>query len=180
MFEYDDDLKVKILETWNFDIEKIDVDKVAHVPMHQFRISTLTKPMLFVENLQCCIGLYAICNNHVFAAHINPVILRGDEFETRFGRVIRCKRIDDLKEFIFNYNQSKDNLTIGIVYGSRPLSLNNENMRMIYDDLDDLIWELKLLDYSVDDIATSVAPEFIINSLNGEFILPKEEEKHLR
>lgn len=180
MFEYDDDLKVSLLKNWNFDLDSIDVNKVAHVPMHQYRISTEEKPMLFVENLQCCIALYAILENGVFAAHINPVILRGDEFETRYGRVIRCKRIDDLKDFIIKYNPSKVNFSIGVMVGSRPLPDSDGNMQIFYDNLDELLWELKLLGYSNVEILKNTAPEFIVSAENGEIILPKPEEQKIR
>lgn len=177
MFEYNDAIKINLLKNWNFDLDNIDVDKVVHVPMHQYRISTEEKPMLFIENLQCCIGLYAIVDNYVFAAHINPSILRGDEFATKCGKVIRCKRIDDLRDFIIKYNPSKSDFTIGIMIGSRPLDENDPNMRVFYNDLKDLLYELKFMGYPVKDIVKNVAPEFIISSEDGEIILPKQEEK---
>lgn len=180
MVEYNDKIKFNLLKIWNFDIDNLDIDKIEHVPMHQFRISSCDKPMLFVENLQCCVCLYAIVDGYSFAAHINPVVIRGDEFDTLFGKVTRCKRIDDMKEFIIKYAKSNESPIIGIVFGVRSLSMDDKNMQIIYDGLDNLLWELEGLGYSVDGIVKSDAPEFIIDSQKGEFILPKEAEKRCR
>lgn len=61
------------------DMSKIDIHKVSHIPMHEWRISMNDKPLLYIENLQCCIGLYGYGNGFAFAAHINTVVFDKNE-----------------------------------------------------------------------------------------------------
>ena len=81
MFEYDKETILRILKLEGFELDKINLDEINHVPMHQYRISSKERPLLFIENLQVCIGLYAYSKNFGFAAHLNPVVMRGDEFQ---------------------------------------------------------------------------------------------------
>lgn len=143
MFEYDKELKLKSLSIWGFDIKNLDIEKIVHVPMHQYRIATKEEPMLYVDNLQCCIGLYAYGNNFGFAAHINPVVMCGDEYELdNRGKVIRCRRMDDLKSAILNNHFLLGVINIGISLDCSPLDENYPTVKMIYDGIDNLIVEL--------------------------------------
>ena len=49
--EYDIFLIEKSLVIWGFDIDNLEIEKIRHVPMHQFRISTKDKPLLYIDNL---------------------------------------------------------------------------------------------------------------------------------
>ena len=56
--------------------------------MHQYRVATSERPLLFVENLQVCIAIYGICEGFGFAAHINPIVLRQDDFNLKEGKTV--------------------------------------------------------------------------------------------
>lgn len=71
--EFDKELLERSLKIWDFDIDQLSIDAIQHVPMHEWKLATKDKPLLYVENLQCCVGLYAYGNNFAFAAHINTV-----------------------------------------------------------------------------------------------------------
>lgn len=72
--KFDKELLERSLKIWNFDIDQLLIDAIQHVPMHEWKLATKDKPLLYVENLQCCVGLYAYGNNFAFAAHINTVV----------------------------------------------------------------------------------------------------------
>lgn len=59
MFEYDIETILRILKIEEFEADNLNLTKIKHVPMHQYRTSSLEKPLLLIENLQVCIGLYA-------------------------------------------------------------------------------------------------------------------------
>ena len=103
MFEYDIDTISRILNIEGFQLDELNLNQIKHVPMHQYEISSLEKPLLLIENLQVCIGLYAYSKNFGFAAHLNPLIIRGSEFECDENKnIIYCNRIDDLFNAIIN------------------------------------------------------------------------------
>ena len=94
--EYSTDLIRHSLKIWGFDINRIEIEKVKHIPMHQYKISNQGKILLCIENLQCCVGLYAYGNNFAFAAHINTVVFENDEYFLDENRKpIHCNRCDD-------------------------------------------------------------------------------------
>ena len=84
-------------------LNDINLDQIKHVPMHQYGISTKEKPLLLIENLQVCIGLYAYSKDFSFAAHLNPVVIRENEFKCDSNQNITyCNRIDDLFNIVTN------------------------------------------------------------------------------
>lgn len=109
-------------------------------------------------------------DGQAFAAHINPVVMRGDEF-TRSDKVLHCKRVDDLKDFILRNSVSKQ-VSLGIILGSRPLSDNDEVMQIIYRDLSLMMNDLKSCGINF-TLEKGVHPEFVIDSINEEIIYPK-------
>lgn len=80
MIKYDLDIISRILKMEEFALTNLDLNKIKHVPMHQYRISSSDQPLLLIDNLQVCVGLYAYSKNFGFGAHLNPVVIRGDEF----------------------------------------------------------------------------------------------------
>ena len=72
--------------------------------MHQYRVTNDENSLFLVENLQVCIGLYAYSKNFEYAVHINPVIIRRDEFLLdKYKNIKYCNRINDLyREIIIN------------------------------------------------------------------------------
>ncbi|MDE5539379.1 MAG: hypothetical protein K2J20_02710 [Bacilli bacterium] len=103
MFEYDEELVAKTLASGKYNLSELDISKIAHVPMHQYRIATSNKPLLYVENLQVCIGIYAMFKGFGFAAHINPVVMREDDFYLMDGKAVGCKRINDMRDAILSH-----------------------------------------------------------------------------
>ena len=63
------------LKIWEFDTNNLDFNKIIYVPMHEYRVTN--NSLLLIDNLQCCIGLYAFSKDFAFGAHINPLILRN-------------------------------------------------------------------------------------------------------
>lgn len=177
MYEYDEELKLRSLITWEFNIDNLNINNIIHVPMHQYRITN--KNMLYIDNLQCCVGLYAYSNSFAFAAHINPYIFRGDEFILDNNIPIYFKRIDDLKKELLQI-QKKDSIKIGISLGYNPLDKNYPSMILIYNSINKLITDLNSEGYNVELLDDINAPEFIIDIENQKLILPKEETLKLR
>lgn len=177
MFEYDDETKNRSLLIFGFDIDSLDLDKIVHVPMHQYRVATKEYPMLYVENLQCCIGLYAYSDDFGFAAHINPKVMRGAEYElNEEGKAIRLRRIDQLKNVILQHSFNQT-VKVGISLGCISLGQNYPTMKMIYDAINNLINQLNLIGIEVEKLEDQVAPEFILDTTNGKIILPCDNQK---
>ena len=135
MFEYDIETISRILKLEEFDLEELNLNKFKRVPMHQYRTSSLEKPLLLIENLQVCIGLYAYSKNFGFAAHLNPVVMRGDEFQCDTEKnIVYCNRIDDLFNAIIDA-KIQEPVYIGISVGFNPV----EKTYQIVDMLDKYI-----------------------------------------
>lgn len=172
--EFSKDLLTRSLEIWGFDTGKINTDKIQHVPMHEWRISTLDKPLLYIENLQCCIGLYIYGNNFAFAAHVNTVVFDKNEYIVDEDRIpTYCNRFDDLINEILKYSgEIKEPFKMGIALGSTPLNRNEKSMLLIYEGMDNTIKRLNLLNIPVVRVEDIYNPEFIIDSFNNNIILP--------
>lgn len=176
MFEYNEQLKLSSLSIFGFDIESLDINKICHVPMHQYRLSTKEQPMLYVDNLQCCIGIYAYGNNFGFSAHINPVVIRGDEYETNItGDIVRCRRIDDLKKAILS-NKLLKTINIGIIIGCTPLDRDYPTIKMIYEGINNLIKDLNYMGIIVGNFEEQYVSEFILDPENGKIILSEQNK----
>ena len=95
--EFDNDLIKWSLHVWNFNTRDLSIESIQHVPMHEWRVSTLKKPRLHIENLQVCVCLYAYSNNFAFEAHINTVVFDNYEFILNKDKEpISCNRCHDL------------------------------------------------------------------------------------
>lgn len=175
MFEFDEKTKLRSLRIFGFDVENLELDKVGHVPMHQYRIATKEKPMLYIENLQVCVALYAYSNNFGFAAHINPIIMRGDDFTIRNSsrKPIQFQRTNDLKRVILESYPIRGPIKIGLALGYCPISKNNQTIELIYDGIERLVYDLKFLGISIEELEDQSMPEFILDSTNQKIILPK-------
>lgn len=179
MFEYNEELKLKSLSIWGFETEELEIDKIKHVPMHQYKISSNEYPMLYVDNLQCCIGLYAYGNGFGFAAHVNTVVMNGDEFELDSNKnPIYFKRIDDLLKEVLQSNIAfSEPLKIGIAIGSCPLGDDNPTIKMIYNGVNSLIEKLNIIGIDTIRLENINAPEFILDTRVEKIITVKNKIK---
>ena len=182
--EYNKELIEHSLKIWGFDINKIELEKVRHTPMHQYKISNQQKTLLYIDNLQCCVGLYAYGNNFAFAAHINTVVFDNDEYSLDENRKpIHCNRCDDLYREILNYKGIiKEPFKIGITFGCSPLNNNEKSIILIYQGINDITKKLNCLGIPVIILEDISAPELILDSQTGNIIFPdkKIKVKHLR
>lgn len=176
--EYDVSLIERSLKIWDFDISNLEIEKIQHVPMHEWRISTNEKPLLYIDNLQCCIGLYAYGNNFAFASHINTVVFKNDEYSLDTNkRPIYCNRCDDLfKAILNNKNIINEPFKIGIAIGCTPLNSSEKSITLINEGIKDVIKKLNCLGINAIQIENIYAPEFIIDSLNGDLILTSSKK----
>lgn len=175
MINYDKATITKILEINNFDCNNINIDKIKHVPMHDFKISDDPQPLLLIENLQVCVGIYAYGNGFGFAAHINTTIMRNDDFELDSNKKpIRCRRFDDLfSSIIYSSKKFNEPLNIGISIGCSPLSKDHPVMLMIYNGIDELIKRLNHLDITCNRLEDINEFCFIVDPIGEKIITPK-------
>jgi hypothetical protein len=112
----------RALKCYEFESYNIDPSKVQHVPMGQFKSSTEDKPLLLVENLQVCVGLYAVTQSSSFASHIHTIDNKEFYYDEK-AKELKTKKIDALYEWISNnYNKEiEEEVLIGIVLGCIPL-----------------------------------------------------------
>ena len=172
MFEYDTETISRILKIEEFELNDINLNQIKHVPMHQYRISTLEKPLLLIENLQVCIGLYAYSKNFGFAAHLNPIVMRGDEFLYDSNKnIIYCNRIDNLFNAIIDA-KVKEPVYIGISIGFNPTEKTFQVVNMLNKDIDDLILKLNTIGINVAKVDLREDHIFILDLLNGKTITP--------
>ena len=172
--EYDNELIKHTLKVFGFNLKDLDINKIQHVPMHQYRLSTIDKPQLYVENLQCCIGLFAYGNGFGFAAHINPVVMRNNEFSINENHEIICNRCNDLLNSLLSYKESiTEPFKIGISLGVIPHDINDLNMQAIYNGTRKIRDKIKELNIPA-TFSVIEEPEFIIDTSTNIIITPKK------
>lgn len=176
--EFDKELIERSLKIWNFDIDNIQIDAIQHVPMHEWRISTKDKPLLYVENLQCCVGLYTYGNNFAFAAHINTVVFDKNEYVLDENKTPSCcNRCQDLLTQILNYNGNiTEPFKIGIAFGATPPGDTEKSMVLIYSGVEELTKKLCHLGIPIVQLEDIYEPEFIVDALNNHIITPKQNK----
>ena len=175
MFEYDIETISRILKLEEFDLDELNLNQIKHVPMHQYRTSSLEKPLLLIENLQVCIGLYAYSRNFGFAAHLNPVVMRGDEFKYDINKnIIYCNRIDDLFNAIIDA-KIQEPVYIGISVGFNPVEKTYQIVDMLDKSIDNLISKLNIIGIEAAKLALRENHIFILDSVNGQIITPSNQ-----
>lgn len=175
MFEYDKETISRILELEDFEVDKINLDEISHVPMHQYRVASREKPLLLVENLQVCIGLYAYSKNLGFAAHINPVVIRSDEFLCDEKKnIVYCNRIDDLFNTIIEA-KVQGPVYIGIALGFNPVQETYQVVDILSKSIDKLIVKLNTIGIEALKLELEENYIFILDTVNGKIITPAKE-----
>lgn len=171
MFEYDIETISRILKIEEFELDELNLNNIKHVPMHQYRISSLEKPLLLIENLQVCIGLYAYSKNFGFGAHLNPVVMRGDEFTCDENKnIIYSRRIDDLYNTIIE-SKIKD-VSIGIGIGFNPTHKTYKAVDILNRSIDNLILKLNSIGIIANKLDLINEHVFIIDTVNERIIKP--------
>ena len=175
MFEYDIETILRILKIEEFELDKLNLNQVKHVPMHQYRISSLEKPLLLIENLQVCIGLYAYSKNFGFAAHLNPVVMRGDEFQYDTNKnIVYCNRIDNLYNAIINA-KVQEPVYIGISVGFNPVEKTYQTVDMLNKSIDNLISKLNTMGIESTKLDLRENHIFILDSANEKIVTPSNQ-----
>ncbi len=177
--EYDKNMLKRSLVAFGFNIDELSLDNIIHVPMHEWRTSTNEQTQLYVDNLQCCVGLYAYGNNFGFAAHINPVVVRNNEYEfDKEGKLRLCTRCYDLlREIVNSKRKIVEPFNIGISLGSTPLYDYERPMALIYEALDEIVLYLKKLGYPVNELDKINESSFILDTKTGQIIAPNDNIK---
>lgn len=142
MFEYGANFVRKCLDVWGYDLNDEIIELIKYVPVHQYAIATSEKPLLFVDNLQCCVALYAWTPNFGFLSHINTKDPQ-DYYVTDNQTPIKCRSMDDLYKSITNSGLTfMEPIKIGISIGCMPVVRTHPSMKSIYDGIQDLIKKL--------------------------------------
>ena len=176
--EYDKNMIKHTLGVYDFNIDELAIDKIMHVPMHEWKVATKDKPQLYIDNLQCCVGLYAHGNGFAFLAHINTVVYRNNEYIlNKEGKPIHCNRCDDLlKEILSFKGDITEPFKIGISLGITPLDDEEEAMVLINEGIDEVIKKLRILGYPIIKLKTIFEPEFILDSRDSKLITPNKNK----
>jgi len=175
MFEYNKEIINRILNIEGFDLNEIDINQIKHVPMHQYRISDKEKSLLLIENLQVCIGLYAYGNNFSFAAHINPVVMRENEFTCdENNNILYSNKINDLFKEIVNSKVTEVN--IGLSIGFNPVGKTYEVLDLLDKAIYDTIKKLSIIGINAKRIDLIYNHIFIIDKDNKRIITPNLEK----
>ena len=175
----DESVIERSLNIFGFALENIDIKKIQHVPMHEWRVSSIKKPQLYIENLQCCIALYSYGNGFGFASHINTVVFDKDEFILdENNKPILCQRCIDLYNQILKYSGTiVEPFKIGISLGETPLDDGEESMIAIYGSLDQTISKLNDLGIPIILLERIYEPEFIVDVENSCILTPIKTNK---
>lgn len=173
--KFDKELIERSLKIWNFDTAHISTETIQHIPMHEWGIATKDKPLLYIENLQCCVGLYAYGNNFAFAAHINTRVFDKNEYVLdENGNPLYCNRCQDLLTQLLEYSSDiTEPFKVGIAVGVTPLAATEKSMLLIYSGVKDLISRLNDLGIPIVQLEHIYEPEFIIDALNNHIIIPQ-------
>lgn len=175
----DNELIKRILNLNGFDMNALDVDKIEWVPMAEYRVSSVEKPMLLVENLQVCIGVYAYCDSFAFACHINPYVMHNNEFVCdENNEPLYSKRIDDLFKIIVEKEEEiKTPIHIGIMLGFNPLEKTYIQYEKLKEQINNLIATLKYYNINMILLDMQYEPFFIVDSTKKCIITPSKKEK---
>ncbi len=177
MFEYNKNTISRILSLEGFELENLNLDEINHVPMHQYRVSTTQQPLLLVENLQVCIGLYAYSENFGFAAHLNPIVIHGNEFKYDENKnIVSCNRINDLYESITNLKPTKK-VYIGLSLGFCPSNNTYKVVELLDKSIDNIIIKLNNIGIDATKVELQYEHVFILDSKNGNLIFPLNEKE---
>ena len=175
MFEYDIETISRILKLEEFNLDELNLNKIKHVPMHRYKTSSLEKPLLLIENLQVCIGLYAYSKNFGFAAHLNPVVMRGDEFQNDKNKnIVYCNRLDNLYNAIIDA-KIQEPVYIGISVGFNPVEKTYQIVDMLDKSIDNLISKLDIMGIEATKLDLRENHIFILDSANGKIITPSNQ-----
>jgi len=125
--------------------------------------------------LQVCIGLYAYSKNFGFAAHLNPVVMRGDEFQCDENKNITyCNRVDDLFNAIIDA-KVQEPVYIGISLGFNPIEKTYQVVDMLSKSIDDLILKLNAMGIDATKLDLRENHIFILDSVNGKITTPPNQ-----
>ena len=174
-FWYDEDLVSRILTTEGFELNDLSLNQIKPVPMHQYGISTKEKPLLLIDNLQVCIGLYAYSKNFAFAAHLNPVAISGDEFECDTNQnIVYCNRIDDLSNAIMN-TEIEGPVYIGVSIGFNPIEKTYQVVDLLNKSIDELVSKLNTIGIEAIKLDLRNDHIFIVDSENEKLLTPSNQ-----
>ena len=180
MSEYDKNLIIRILKLEDFELDNLNINQIKHVPMHQYRVSTKEQPLLLIENLQVCIGLYAYSKNFAFAAHLNPVVKRGDEFKyDENNNIIYCNRIDDLFNAIIDA-KIQEPIYIGISIGFNPVEKTYQVVDMLNKSIDELVSKLNTIGIEAIKLDLRNDHIFIIDSINDKILTSPNNKETIK
>lgn len=169
--EWNNEIIKHTLKTWGFNLNELDINKIKYVPMHEWGISSKDKPQLYIDNLQCCVGLFAYGNNFGFISHINPIVIRNNEYIIGENGELTCSRCNDLLNQILNHSKNiTEPFQIGIALGIMPLNDIDMPMVSLYKGINKVISILRELDIPVNDYIIIDAPELIIDTRNNTII----------
>lgn len=175
MFEYNEETILRILKMEDFKLDELSLKQITHVPMHQYRIASSDKPFLLIENLQVCIGLYAYSRNFGFAAHLNPIVIRENEFKCdKNNNIIYCNRIDDLYDAIINA-KIKEQVYVGISVGFNPVEKTYQQINILNIYIDKLISKLNNVGILATKLDLKYNHIFILDTMKGKIITPSNQ-----
>ncbi len=177
--KYDRDDIERTLGIWGFDTSKIDIDLINYAPMHGFAVATKEKPLLYIDDLQCCIGLMAYAQNFGFLAHISTINMDGEDYYLNENKKpVKLKRTEDLLEHILkNKEFIKTPIKINILVGVAPLKENHQSKILIIEAIKELI--IRLNECGIEAYYDGEIYEwcFILDTRNGQLITPINETK---
>lgn len=171
---FDDSFVRKILEIFDFDINKLDVNKISYVHMNDYKFSSFDKPLLLTFNLQCCVAIYLYGNGFGFLAHINTVKSNLSSVFFNFQNnefLLSDLVLEKLKNYS-KYNGKYDEFYIGMVLGSSPYSNDYYIIDSIIEGMNNLVKNASLYGIKVQLNNEINLPDFIMNTITNEFISP--------
>jgi hypothetical protein len=143
MFTFDEEFIRRSFETFHFNVDEDKIKLIEYVPMLEYRVSSKNKPLLLVEGLQICIGLYAWSPTFCFASHINTLDSSKNYIKDYQGNPIWCHMIDYLYHEIASNNNNRNHLIkIGISLGCNPYEKDYITRALIEKGLYELVLKL--------------------------------------
>lgn len=132
---------------------------------------------LITFGLSTCVGLAVTSNNFAFLAHLDMSGMIGFSFDRESPKCIATEQLmDEIRE---RKEQITQPLNIQLIFGhhkSLTVSMNQEQMNLLYSGLDDVCRLCQKLGITVNRIPDGISSKVTVDSEDGIILFDRDNE----
>lgn len=176
---FDDCFIERILNIYDFDVDRLEVNKINYVHMNDYKFSSIDRTCLLTFNLQCCVAVYLYGNGFGFLAHINTTKgnLSSMFFDLENNSFLLSELLlKKLKQYCM-FSNKYNNFYIGLVTGSCPYPQDYVIMKSINSGINKMVNEAKIFGINLCRVSNISLSDFVLNTDDGTVITSKYKIK---